>query len=138
MDYWTVLNVYLLVNIIRVCCKGKVMNTLRLKVPAALFVFSNAHLFNTAIAKTHFIRILKHTSSTDEVVAMCINGYVEISPHTVKFATNVLIRVPAVLVILSKLRVPLSHGKIDAFLIIAPRTTNLLWHLSLPGQFKRG
>jgi len=138
VDYRTVLNVNLLVNVIRVCRKGKVVNTLRLKVPAALFVFSNAHFFNTAIAKTHFIRILKHTSSTDEVVAMCINGYVEIPPHTVKFATNVLIRVPAVFIVLSKLRVPLSHGKIDALFIITPRTTNLLWHLSLPGQFKRG
>ena len=132
------MNVNLLVNVIRVCRKGKVVNTFRLKVPAALFVFSNAHFFNTAVAKTHFIRILKHTSSTDEVVAMCINGYVEISPHTVKFATNILIRVPAVLVVLCKLRVPLSHGKIDALFIITPRTTNLLWHLSLPGQFKRG
>src|SRR5699024_3390018 len=77
------------------------------------------------ITVSNFIGVLQISGSADNILFVDCDPYVKIAPNTVEFSSYIWICVPAIHIIFSEFRIPLTHGKRNTFSVISSGSTNL-------------
>ncbi len=110
-----------IMDVFRVSSPGKVMNIRSNKIPRNFFSMDHLRI-KRRITMAYFFRSLQVPRRSNRIVFVNIYSNIKITPNTIKLSSNIRVGMPALIVIFTKLRIPLSHRKSNAVRIVFAST----------------
>ena len=118
------------VLVVLVRCPCEVVHILRAEAPGEGIARRSLHGFLRWITVAHLVRVLQHAGGGHGVGAIEREAHVEIAPHPVELAADVRYGMPAAVIVLRELRVPLRHAVRHALSVVAAASADLHRHLA--------